>query len=415
MATHHRSTFQPWIVCLSAGLYFFYEFVQMTMINSIGSNLMHDFSLNTTQLGLLSAVYFVAIILFVLPTGMIIDRFSIRKMLITALATSIAGTIFFALSNSIVLSAVCHFTSGIGHNFSFLIPMTLAARWFPSEKRALVMSIIVTMGMLGAIFTQTVLTELATLFNWRYALLINAALGLVFMSIIILCVQDYPPDCPIEKCADFSVLKIFKHFLAVIKSVQNWCCGIYASFLNLPIILLGAIWGILYLEHTFNLSKANASFVISMIFIGMIIGSPLVGFFTSNIRSKKFVMFISALLAALVISVIIYETHLSMAMLILLFFLLGMVTSTQVLIYPIIAENNPVQLTGTAISFASLLVMSSGLFFQPLFGWILDLQKHWDIKHHLSIYSAVNFRHAIYIMPVAFLICSLLALVIKDK
>jgi hypothetical protein len=57
---------QPWLVCLSAALFFFYEFIQMGMFNSISQELMHDFSINARQLGFLSATYFYADVIFLL-------------------------------------------------------------------------------------------------------------------------------------------------------------------------------------------------------------------------------------------------------------------------------------------------------------------------------------------------------------
>ena len=53
-----ESKLTPWIVCFSAALFFFYEFIQMNMFNSVSSDLMQAFSINATQLGNLSSIYY---------------------------------------------------------------------------------------------------------------------------------------------------------------------------------------------------------------------------------------------------------------------------------------------------------------------------------------------------------------------
>src|SRR5436189_5479192 len=92
------SKYQPWLVCLSAALFFFYEFIQMGMFNSISQELMHDFSIKAGQLGFLSATYFYADVIFLLFAGILVDRFSIRVIILTAMVMVVLSTFLFSLS-----------------------------------------------------------------------------------------------------------------------------------------------------------------------------------------------------------------------------------------------------------------------------------------------------------------------------
>lgn len=121
-----------------------------------------------------------------------------------------------------------------------------------------------------------------------------------------------------------------------------------------------------------------------------------------------------ALLSLITILIIIFIPHLSMMTLLTLFFLLGLLTSAQVLSYPTIAELNSPLLTGSAISVISLVIMASGFIFQPVFGWLLDLQwKHILIKK-IPIYSIQDFHHALIIMPIAFVASIGVAFLLKE-
>src|SRR6185312_3755526 len=124
------NTWQPWLVCLSAALFFFYEFVQMGMFNSISEDLMKAFNISATQLGHLSAFYFYADVLFLFPAGILLDRFSIRLILLITVAVCCIATFIFALSTSLWLAEISHFAAGIGNAFCFLSCIKLCSRWF---------------------------------------------------------------------------------------------------------------------------------------------------------------------------------------------------------------------------------------------------------------------------------------------
>ena len=108
---------QPWIVCITAALFFFYEFVQMSMFSAINTQLIHDFHINAAQFGNLSATYFYADVLLLMPAGMILDRFSVRAIILTAMTVCVVSTIIFGLTSNFYIAMVAHGLSGGGSAF----------------------------------------------------------------------------------------------------------------------------------------------------------------------------------------------------------------------------------------------------------------------------------------------------------
>src|SRR3990167_6276873 len=93
---------QPWLVIFSASLFFFFEFMQVNMFNAINSSLYIAFQLtDATQLGVLSACYMYAIVFFLFPAGMILDRFSTRKIIITAMFLCVLCTAAFSYTTAL--------------------------------------------------------------------------------------------------------------------------------------------------------------------------------------------------------------------------------------------------------------------------------------------------------------------------
>ncbi len=397
-----------WLVTLTASLFFFYEFIQLNLFNAIDVELMQAFKLNAPQLGQLSSMYFYANALCLFPAGMLLDRYSTKKLLLGAVALCTLGTFIFALAHNYYVAATGRFLVGMGASFCFLSCVRLASRWFPPRKMALVTGLVVTMAMLGGLVAQTPLALLTDIMGWRNAVLLDAALGILVAAAIVLVVQDRPPNSHDVAHADrthLQTLGFWKSIKLVLLNRNNWLGGIYTSLMNLPVFLLGALWGIHYLTEVHNISSRQASYATTMLFVGVIFGSPAFGWFSDRIGRRVLPMIIGAILSLGAMLVLMYAPNLTLMQLIGLFFLIGFVTSSQVLSYPAIAELNPSSLTSTAISVDSITIMVSGAIFQPFFGWMMAL--HWNkalTAEGVPLYSSGDFMNAMMIMPIAFVL-----------
>jgi len=407
---------QPWIVCFSAALFFFFEFMQLNMFNALNPALIRSFNVNATQLAHLSAMYFYANVAFLFPAGMILDRISTRKVIIVAMSASVLCTFGFAASQMIWQAELCRFITGVSGAFVLLSNVRLASRWFPPRRMALVVGLIVTFAMLGGMVAQTPFTLLTDSIGWRMTLLLDGFVGLVMLVAIFIFVRDYPKqqaNIYAEQQLLLRGIGFWKVLGKTIKNTQNWLGGLYTSLMNLPIFLLGAMWGIMYLVQVRGLSRPDASVVTSMLFFGTILGSPVMGWFSDRIRKRRLPMIAGAIFALILVLLIMYVPHLSMASLLWMFFGLGFITSTQIISYPLIAESNPLALTATAEGLASILIMAGG-FTQPLFASLM--QWHWDhqLINKLPVYSLGNYRTALAIMPIAFLLALIIAFIIRE-
>lgn len=403
-----KGTRLAWLVCLSAALFFFYEFIQMQMFNAINDQLRADFAVDATELGLLSSTYLIADILFLIPAGFILDRVSTRKVIILATAICVIGTFGFAMSRTVLSAAFFHGISGFGHSFCFLSCYILVARWFPPKQHAFVIGLVVTMAFLGGMVAQTPLAVLSAEYGWRTSLLMDGILGVFVMTVIYFQVQDFPKE---KEQASLATMAINRKtpFMTCVKqaasNLQNWLCGIYTALLNLPIMVLSAVWGSAYLQHISNLDNTHATTVIMMIFVGSIVGCPVVGYWSDSMGKRKAPMIIGGVLSLVTMALIMLVHHWSFDQLLVLFFLLGFFTSAQVITYPVIAESNPPEIAGLACGISATIIMGAGMFAQPLFGWIMDL--NWtgelDALTQGRIYSAHAFETAMLMFPIAFI------------
>ncbi|MFO9434558.1 MFS transporter [Legionella pneumophila serogroup 1] len=390
-----RGDFMAWVVCLSAGLFFLYEFFQLNIFDVINQSLREDFHIDATQLSWMSSTYLWADILFLLPAGLILDRFSTRKVILTAMFVCVVGTIGFAVTESFFLASFFHFLSGIGNAFCFLSCVVLVSHWFPPRRQALVIGSLVTMAFIGGMMAHTPFAYLNDLFGWRRALLIDGVVGAFLILWIYMIVQDRPEKSPAHKLTNEG--QILSSFMKALSNKQNWLAGLYTSLLNLPIMVLCALWGASYLQVAHHLPDIAASNVVSLIFMGSVVGCPLVGWLSDTQGRRKPLMIFGAIATLITTIPLFINVVLTQMSLSILFFALGLFTSTQVISYPLVAESNQPENTGAATGIASVIIMGGGGVAQVLFGWLM--------AHHAGInvtaYTVSDFQFAMWMFPVA--------------
>jgi len=275
------------------------------------------------------------------------------------------------------------------------------------------MGLMITMGMLGGVVAQLPFSLLAQHFEWRGALFIDGLIGLGVFALIFAFVRDVPKGESENK--QEAALPFWSGIKRSVLNIHNLCCGLYTGFLNLPIMIMSAVWDTLFLTQIHHLSLVKSSFIVSMICMGTIVGSPMFGWFSDRVNRRIAPMIFGAVSSIGVMLMIIMIPAPSEAMLIALFFLLGFVTSSQVLGYPAITENNPPELTGTSMGVAALIIMGMPAIIQPLSGKLLDWRWDGTMVDGLPIYAITDFMTAFSIFPIGFFLALITLVKVKPR
>lgn len=396
-----------WIVCLSAGLFFFYEFFQLNLFDVINQSLRKAYHIDASQLSWMSSSYLWANILFLLPAGIILDRYSVRWVILSAMSICVVGTVGFGLSYSFFWASIFHSMAGIGNAFCFLSCIVLVSRWFPPRRQALVVGCIVTMAFLGGMMAHTPLIYLNEHFGWRNSLLIDGGVGGLLLIWLALIIKDRPGV--VDKTESIRE-PLGDLFLQVLRNKQNWLCGMYTSCMNLTIMVLGALWGASYLMTSHHLSAISASNTISCLFIGSMLGCPFFGWFSDLSGRRKLPMVTGAVLTLGALSPLFLFDALSEVSLGIIFFSIGFFTSAQVVGYPCVAESNSEKNTGSATGIASVIVMGGAGVGQVIFAQLL--------QHHAGLsnltYQSSDYQFALRLFPMAIIVALLSLFLMRE-
>ncbi|WP_133131024.1 MFS transporter [Legionella yabuuchiae] len=390
-----KKAFLPWLVCFSASLFFFYEFIQGNMFASIADEIMRDFHIQADKMAYLSSIYYVSNVLFLFVAGILLDRFSAKKTIIVAMILCVLSTFLLASSHSLYVALFCRFITGIGSAFCFLGPMRIASRWFPSQRMAMVTGVVVTIAMTGGMISQYPLTLLVMHHGWRESLVYVGWLGLVLLLFMMFGIKDKPIHYNERVALPQSMMASAK---SAFFNMQTLRAALYTSLMNMAVAVFGAMMGSLYLMQRLGVGKEQAAMVNSMLFLGAILGGPLIGWVSDKIGRRVMPMKCGVVASLITIVAILY-LPVSVSLMAVLFFLLGFFTAAQVISYALVAESSPPAMTATALSLISILAQGGYIVYQNVFSRILMWHGEMQMVNGAPVYSFGDYQTAALLIP----------------
>jgi MFS family permease len=378
-----------------AASFFGYAFVQRVSPGVMVNELMRDFAVGGAILGNLSAFYFYTYASLQVGVGVLMDRLGPRRLMAGAAAFCASGSVLFALSEAIELAYLGRAIIGAGAAFGWIGVLTLAARFFPARRFALLTGLGQVMGMAGAMLGQAPLAALVAASGWRGAMLVIGIAGLVLALSLWLVVRDGTP-APSASSQPVSLLSGLK---LVLSNGQTWLLALFGLACTGPMLAFSGLWGIPYVSRVYGIDRTSAAAVVSLMYVGWMIGAPGIGWLSDHLGRRRPLMIGGIALAALTLLVILYLPGLNLALLGLLFILNGAGSAAMVLSFATAREHNPPQATGAVLGVINTAVVGSGALFQPLIGLLLDLQWDGALEAGGRVYAPDAYRLALAVLP----------------
>ena len=401
------------IIWIAIAVAFLVAYFHRSVIGVVSDSLMRDFSMNrATDLGLLASIYFWTYAALQIPAGILADRFGPRRVISLALLASAAGTMLFACASTLPILYAGRFLTTLGVGVIFISMIKIQADWFRLREFATMSGLIVLIGNSGSLLSATPMAFVVDGWGWRSAFFLIALYSASMAAVCWVVIRNRPEDLglpsvaeiesyegnlpPPRRSNDISTKACLK---TVLLNRATWPPVFSSTFLYGSYMAILGVWGIPYLMQIYGLSRVEASNYILVMIFGNMLGSPLTGYVSDQIRSRRlpFVFDTLILLSALLLLASWNGARPPSFALYPICFAMGVGVSGITLGTACIKEISPPQATGLATGLVNSGPFLGAALMQPLFGWMLDM--HWEgaMEQGLKIYPQNAYASAFWL------------------
>lgn len=165
----------PWIIAIAM----FIETLDSTIVGVAIPAIADSFQINPVSMKLALTGYLVSLAIFIPISGWLADRFSEKKVFISAMVFFTFSSILCALSYNLVLLISARILQGLGGALMMPVGRLIVLRTFHRAELSKAMSLVVIPGLLGPALGPTVGGLILQVASWHWIFLVNVPLGII--------------------------------------------------------------------------------------------------------------------------------------------------------------------------------------------------------------------------------------------
>jgi predicted MFS family arabinose efflux permease len=340
-----------YVICIIASLFPFLGFWQLSIINILSNHISDSMQIPVSKVINLAAIYTYADALALIPIGILLDKYSTKKVLCSGLIIFNLGLLIFSLSDNYTSLLIGRFITGVGHAIGLLGCFSLVKDIIKRDKQTLWISITLTIAFAGGLMAQAPTAVLLNIINWREFTLFTSFLGVLLFFILVYIIPRA------TKVKTDNISDNIKNIFLSFKNIRNWYCAVFVFLQDATIMVIGAMLGYSYLVHQEKFTPTIAASITSMMYVGTILGSPILGYIADRVQALKTQILLCGLIACLSMLSFYFFSNISLVFYLILFFSCGIFTSIQGIGYSSVHKLNRSNLSNTAMSVVNVIIM----------------------------------------------------------
>jgi MFS family permease len=275
-------------------------------IGPVAEQLSRELHFTDTQIGTLNAIYSLPNILLVVVGGLLIDRFTARRMVLATTALCLVGAVVTALGAQFPVMATGRFLFGIGSETLIVATTVALAQWFAGRYLALLFAMNVSLARLGSYLADQSTSFASELYARGWQAPMWLAAGFAAASFVGALVYFYvdrreaprgtlalPP--PPERFDWHHLLKFRTEYWLLVAT----CVCFYSV-----IFPFRSTFAIKYLQQAQGLTLAQAGTLNSYVFLAAVVATPLFGLLLDRVGRNALLLVAGSLLLPLSILVL---------------------------------------------------------------------------------------------------------------
>jgi MFS family permease len=254
-------------------------------IAPVAEQLSRELHFTDTQIGTLNAIYSLPNIFLVVVGGVLIDRFTARRMALFTTAVCLVGAVVTALGAQFPVMATGRFLFGIGSETLAVVTTVALAQWFAGRYFALLFALNLSLARLGSYLADRSPSFASGLYahGWQPPMWLAAGFAAAsFVGALVYYWMDRREAprgtlalAPRPERFDWRQLLSFRKEYWLLVAI---CVTFYSV-----IFPFRSTFAIKYLQQAQGLTLAAASTLNSYVFLGAVFATPVFGFLLDRI------------------------------------------------------------------------------------------------------------------------------------
>ncbi len=352
-----------WMIWIVASIFYAYQYVLRVMPNIMLNDIMQQFHIDAATFGQFAGVYYLGYSLLHLPIGILLDRHGPKNVMSLCILLTVIGLSPLIFSEDPLFLILGRGLIGIGSSAAILGIFKIIRMTFSEAKFPRMLSLSVTIGLIGAIYGGGPVNYLRDTFGYEIVIYSFAIAGVI----LALATYAFIPETktPSQTSIRGDIAEVFKNRKVL------WTC-FSAGLMIGPLEGFADVWGSSFLRDVYGLKGSSAASLPSMIFIGMCFGSPLLNWVAE--RSKNYLLTIigsGMVMMAGFLALLTYRLPISAITV--SFVLIGICSAYQILAIYKASTYARVQVAGLTTAAANMIIMTFGYAFHTAMGTVIDV------------------------------------------
>lgn len=366
-----------WVVFASVLFTYLFMASQRTAPGLITEQVMRDFQVTASTIGLLTSIQYLVYTGLQIPMGILADRFGPNFFLIIGAILTGLGTIIYSLGTHEYVLFFARILTGTGDATIWVNMVLILGQWFNVKEFVRLIGFAGMTGSLGFLVATVPFSAWIDLLGWRGAFFSTGLLlcfcGMLLYFVLIKKPKRIFPNEPLSIINNTQREKMSVLLRRIFSSRQAWALffchfgvvGSYAGFIS--------SWAVPFGMNMYGMTRSGASQLIMMGLIGALIGAPLTSWISSRLATIK-----RPYVCVHIITLLSWSTFLSfngnppLLVLIILFFLIGFGYGASALTFAVVRQSFPITESGLVSGVANTGGFLSAVLLPSIFGMVLD-------------------------------------------
>lgn len=252
-----------------------------TSFGVAGVEAIERFEVDASRIAVFASIQIGTYALAQVPTGILIDRFGPRKMLVIGAVIMGIGQLILGLTTSYGVAIGARVLIGAGDATAFLSVMRLLPFWFPLHRTPMFTAVTASFGQLGQFLSAVPFLWLLHVSGWTVSFVSLGSVVIIIAIVAAIAVADSPESAGVysEPFTGKSQpsMSVGSRIKLAASSRATWqAFFIHYTGLHANLVFL-MMWGVPMMTESMGLSSAQAGMVITINSIAMVIVSPFHG------------------------------------------------------------------------------------------------------------------------------------------